>query len=83
MHHAVKELPIQGERIHAMISDLIEQTDYDKKQPIIEDICAVIIGELRREGLSDSESVFLLNHAYDVHAKIQDKDLREKFSLVN
>jgi len=82
MHHAVKALPLQGERIHAMISDLIYQTDYDKKQSLIEDICALIIGELQREGLSDSESDFLLNHAFDVHAKIQDKELGKEFSLI-
>lgn len=83
MHHAVKRLPIQGERIHSMISDLIKQNDHQKKQPIIEDICALIIEELRREGLTVSDSEFLLNHAYEVHEKIQDKELGRKFSLLN
>jgi hypothetical protein len=83
MHHAVQELSIQGETVHTMISDLISRIDYDEKQSIIEEICALIIGELKSEGLSNSESDFLLDHAYDVHEKIQDRELRKEFSLTN
>ena len=83
MHQGVKELPILGEKVHAMISDLIAQTDYDGKRSIIEEICARIIGELQREGLSDSSSDFLLDHAHRLQGKIRDSKLRERFSLTN
>jgi hypothetical protein len=83
MHRATQELPILGEKIHGMISDLIAIADYDEKRSIIEEICALIIGELRSEGLSDSESDFLLDHAHRIHVKIRDSGLRERFSLTS
>jgi hypothetical protein len=82
MHHAVRELPLLGENVHEMISDLISQKDYVKKHLNIEEICALIIRELRRQGLSDSESDFLLDHAHNVHGRIKDRELGERFWVV-
>ena len=42
---------------------------------VVERICALIIGELRRQGLSGSTSTFLVEHGEAVQATITDPDL--------
>jgi hypothetical protein len=42
----------------------------------MEETCAIIINEFRREGLSDSPSYFLLDHAPVIQSKIQHDELR-------
>jgi hypothetical protein len=83
MHRGVKELPILGKQINVMISDLIARTDNNEKIGIIGEICALIIEMLRNEGLTDSASDFLLDQAHQVHAKIESRDLRERFTVTN
>ena len=83
MHQGVKELPILGQKISVMISDLIARTDDNEKIAIIEEICALIIETLRNEGLTDSTSDFLLDHAHKIHEKIESAELRERFTVTN
>ena len=83
MHRAVMELPLLGKNIHALISDLIACRIYDEKPAIIEKICTLIISTLRSEGLSDSDSDFLLDHAHRIHARIKDDRLGTKFSVTD
>ena len=83
MYRAVIELPLLGQEIHAMISKLIGCPEHDEKAAIIEEICALIITALRNEGLSDSDSDFLRDHAYRIHDRIEDPLLRTRFSVVD
>ena len=83
MHRAMRQLPILGEKIHFMITTLVEQTDLNEKPAVIEEICACIIEQLRREGLSDSDSDFLLDHAHSIHQQISDRNLSERFSMID
>ena len=83
MHRAVKELPYMGRQVHEMIAKLIEENNYVKKLEIIELICAFLIEELQKEGLTDARSDFLVDHAHSVHRRIQDRELGERFSLTN
>ena len=81
MHRAVKDLPILGQKIHTMVSELFSQTDYHEKQLLIEKMCGLVIGVLKSQDLSHSESDFLLDHAHQVHTRIKDKELGKRFSL--
>jgi hypothetical protein len=83
MHRAVREFPLLGEWTHSLVSNLIAPTDLKEKPTIIEAICAVIIRELRSEGLTESSSDFLLEHAHRVHSRIRDADLRQQFTVMN
>jgi hypothetical protein len=83
MHRAVMELPLLGKEIHDQISDLVACRAYDEKPAIIEKICAVIISVLRNEGLSDSASDFLLDHAHRIHNRIEDRRLGARFSVAD
>ncbi len=83
MHRAMKELPILGEVTHKLLLEIVTSREcdlmevmYEKKGRLIEEICGHIIRELRKEGLSDSSSDFLLDHGPIVQAKIKDPDLR-------
>jgi hypothetical protein len=83
MHRAVMSMPLLGEWTHLLVADLITGIDFQQKTSIIEDACAVIIQELRTEGLTDSSSDFLLDHGHSVHSRIKDAALRERFAVIN
>ncbi len=76
LHRALKRLPILGEQISSKIDDLIGATDYEEKEKLIEEICAILIEKLRSEGLSDSSSDFLLDHGPTIQNKIANTRLR-------
>jgi len=76
MHSGLKKLPLLGEATYQMISDLTTRENYSEKTAIIEDICSKTIEELKREGISDSDSSFLLDHALSIFSRITDPILR-------
>ncbi len=84
MHRAMKQLPVLGDIIYGLFSELVavsgygtEKSDYARKNSIIEEICGCIIGELKRQQLSDSKSDFLLDHGPAVQTKIKDTRMRD------
>jgi hypothetical protein len=83
MHRAMKELPILGETVRQALGNLVtvheedlEGTIYERKSRLMEGISQLIIEELRRQGLSDSPSDFLLNHGPEVQSRIRDPHIR-------
>ncbi len=83
MHKALVDLPILGNPIHRLISDLVapyagenRKVQTDRKINLIEMICEAVIHELKKQGLSDSNSDFLLDHGPLVQEKIQDPRIR-------
>jgi hypothetical protein len=83
LHRAVEDLSVLGKWAHSVVTDLVSPADIDGKSAVIENACAVIIHELQSQGLSDASSDFLLDHAYNVHSRIEDADLRRRFTVVN
>jgi hypothetical protein len=81
MHRAVKDLPLMGEWTHSTINDLIAPIDINEKPGIVEAACAVIIQELRSQGLTASPSDFLVDHAHSVHSRIRDEELCRRFTV--
>ncbi|MFA4836644.1 MAG: DUF4037 domain-containing protein, partial [Dehalococcoidia bacterium] len=83
MHRAMKKLPILGNTIHQLLFNLVTVNEMEssiivgqKKNRIIEEACQHVIEELKRQGLSDSEGDFLLDHGPIVQSKIQDRQIR-------
>ena len=72
----MKALPILGEVTYKLLSDIVTSYGLGKKSRLIEETCAIIIDEFRREGLSDSPSDFLLDHGPIIQSRIQDQELR-------
>ena len=81
MHQAVEELPILGKAIYTKISELVMLMDYNAKIGVIENICAMLIDTLKNEGLTNSTSDFLVEHAPRIQKKIKNSDLRNHFVL--
>lgn len=73
----IVELSRLGEFLFEKITSMSQTSDHEKKRVLMEDICAAVIRELRRERLSDSESRFLVDHGPIVHEKIAAADLRK------
>ena len=79
MHRALRELPRLGEVIYDLCSDLATahtaasgQRIYELKSDRIATICRHIVGELKRQKLTDSDSDFLLDHGPLIQSRIQD-----------
>jgi len=77
-HLAIRLLPVLGEFIYEKIGLMMATHDYKKKSEIIEEICAQVIRELRKCGLSHSPSDFLLDHGPIIHARIKDINLKKR-----
>jgi hypothetical protein len=84
MHSALRGLPVLGDISYELFLDLVTAHEhesgeamYKKKSDCMEEMAGLVIEELRKEGLSNSESDFLLDHGPIVQAKIKDARLRD------
>jgi len=79
----MQNLTILGKAFYGLLLQLVTinegttgQTIYERKGRLMEEMCQLVIQELRREGLSDSPSDFLLDHGPVVQKRIQDPQIR-------
>lgn len=72
-HRAVEALPILGE----MTAERLKLVVAGQTEQAIEDVCAAVAAELRRQELSDAEGDFLVTHAWAVLERIEEPALRE------
>jgi hypothetical protein len=84
MHRAVRELPILGDEVYSLLSDLVADCGekpgegiHTRKSDLMEETCRLVIEELKKQRLSDSGSDFLLDHGPVVQAKIKDTRIRD------
>ncbi len=79
-HRGLRDLPILRET-YPLFSDLCtdrcEEDAYALREGIIERICALVIAELKRQGLTDGGSDFLQDHCPQVMRRIQDETIRQ------
>ena len=80
LHRAVADLPILGREIHGRVAVLLETNESSPKADLMEEISVLLADELRRQGLSQSPSDFLLDHAPLVHERITDPQLRQRLT---
>ncbi|MFW6125624.1 MAG: DUF4037 domain-containing protein [Chloroflexota bacterium] len=83
MHRAMRPLSILGEPVYDLLGEMVNTHEgdlmeglYDRKGRLMEGVCGLLIDEVRREGLSDSPSDFLLDHGPLVQSRIEDPELR-------
>jgi hypothetical protein len=77
LHRALRDLPLLGAEVYQQINALLAEEDPGRKADIMESVSVLLAGALRDQGLSDSDSDFLLDHAPRVQAKITDVRLRQ------
>jgi len=70
----MRELPILGAELASRLESLALGSG--DKRALVEQIAARIIDVLRAEGLSSSDSDYLLPHAEQVQSRIADERLR-------
>jgi hypothetical protein len=80
LHRAVGELPLLGRAVQAHVAALLDDRSADTRASMMEEIAALLVAELRRQGLSDSTSDFLLDHAPLVQERISDRVLRSRLT---
>ncbi|RJP94184.1 MAG: DUF4037 domain-containing protein [Desulfobacteraceae bacterium] len=78
MHRAVKSLQILGEWTHRAVASLISESEFEEKIKRVEEMCATVIKELIRQGLSDIDSSFMPDHGPTIQNRIVDNALREQ-----
>lgn len=81
LHRGVRDLPVLGRRVHQGVSEVLRRgTDINALDAAAE-IIGDLLAELRRQGLSDSDSPFILDHAPEVHEKIEDEKLSASLTV--
>lgn len=75
-YRALRALPLLGAETDAAADSLSALPDGPEAAEIIEQISAGIIGELRRQGLSDGGSDFLMDHVGALLGGIREEKLR-------
>ena len=74
---AMRDLPKFGSFSTRLADLLTDGVSGEAKAARIEELCAEIASELRVQGLSDSEEVYLEPHAFAVQSGIRDREIRE------
>ena len=85
MAYGVRRLPKLGRAVGDLLDQLsafpapgvAEEDYYVHKIELMQQICAVLVGELQRQGLSDSNDPFLVEQGLQVHQRIAHQGLRE------
>ena len=84
MAHGIKTLPVLGHAAAEKFAQLTaypqpgvqEEDYYVGKIQLMQEICNLLITELRRQGLSDSFDASLIEHGLQVHSRIVHEGLR-------
>ncbi len=81
---ALRELPILASTatdLEFLLCSGNQAAEAAKKQEQIEQLSALLIAEVKRQGLSGANSPDLERHAYDVNDSITDADIRNRHIL--
>lgn len=76
LYRALRELSPLGERAYRILLRLSEASDIRDEQSAVEELCALIVSELRQRQLSASTSDFLMEHCSELLSGITDQRLR-------
>lgn len=79
MHRGLKSLPKLGREIYEKLDILASSgIPMERKSEIIEEISSVIGAAVRREGLSNAQDSFLMEHGKSVFQEIKNEELRKR-----
>jgi len=76
MHRAMKDLPLLN-NCYSMIERLCEKDrSPEENEEVIEAVCADVLRELKRQGLTDGTDPFLLEHCQKMMRHIKDDEIK-------
>ena len=78
-YRALKELPLLGAEAYELMDKILCE-DRDGAAPFIEELCALVIKELKEQGIANEENNddFLMDHVNDVLEKIENEKIRTR-----
>ena len=74
---AMRDLPKLGGVSDALTDLLTNPVSGEAKAARIEDLCSVIVSELKAQELTDRDDVYLEPHAFSIQSGIRDHEIRE------
>ncbi len=85
MHYGVQRLPKLGQAVSGLLQQITAypapgtaEEDYSvHKIGLMQQVCALLVTELQRQGLSDSQDEFLVTQGMRVHSTIEHGGLRQ------
>jgi len=77
LHRGLSYLPRQGDFIAQKVTALTNASAYEEKKSLIGEMANAVILEFQTEGLSRSDSPFLVDHGPEVHSRISNAALRQ------
>lgn len=60
-----------------VLNFLLTDPDMNIKEAIVEDVCGIVINEMKRQWLTDAEGNYMEPHAFSVMEKIADPEIRK------
>jgi hypothetical protein len=79
---ALRSLPHLGGEMAACLDALLLLEEPAEKERAMQSVCERLAVELRREGLTDSKSSFLMDHVSSMYDRIADPGLRQRIEVV-
>lgn len=76
MFRAMRALPLLGSLADSFEALLAEPSSPSEKSELIERICVAVANEMRRQGVSDSSSDYMENHAFSMTSRIRNREIR-------
>ncbi len=70
-HRALGALSPPGPALHGLLAELVDAPS-PRAEDVIEEVAALLVGELRSQGLSEVPGAFLVDHARSVASRIND-----------
>lgn len=74
---AMRALPVLGSDIHDRLLKLSRAREIGEQCTLVEEICASVLTQLRRQGYTAGQSDYLMDHLPELVGRIADRKLRE------
>ena len=73
---AMCTLPILGNEVHGKLLRLSEARGIREQVLLVEDVCAHLLEEMRRQGYTDGRSAYLMSHLPEIMGRIKTPEIR-------
>lgn len=75
---AMRSLPVFGRQMHDMLLALTKACDINEQITLVEDICRIILTEMRTQEYTNGQSDYLMDHIPEIINKIESVEIRNR-----
>ena len=83
MYRGLKAIDGLGETVYKLLEKLHHYREHTTKGEVIEEICRLLINEIKRQSIVDGSITLLMDLAMEIQQTIEDPQLRELFYRVD